>query len=172
MRPTVTRSIRMADETRPTWPVAATLSSTARSGKTIPPQRRPLPGRARCERKAGYPLLTLSRRLLQPAQQANRLVPIGTAHLKIRAERTAHSRPPSPAEQPTKIVRCQMHTAHARRLAIRHAGYWRTDGRRDATRTATGTAIHGEASESDGAAIIIRRMGENQTAIASNARAD
>lgn len=81
-------------------------------------------------------------RPLQPGQPHHRRLARFTAHLRRRLQAAAKSRPLGPAEDRAAVIIRKLHTAHPGRLALRHAGQRRSDGRRGAAGGAVWAAVH------------------------------
>src|SRR5215213_8009040 len=80
---------------------------------------------------------------LQPGQVRIGMAGGAAAHLLAGPEPRADRRPIRLSEDPAAVVVGELHAAHARRLALGHAGDRGGDRERDAAGGAAGAAIHG-----------------------------
>lgn len=139
IRPTETGNLRRAGETRRKRGSVQRRGNVKCQEPVNQKGQRAAPALGLCLVK---PIQTSRGRLLQPAEQSNRILSaIATDHM-ICLKRGANSRPLWIAEQPTQIALGKMQAALTGRLAERHAGNRRTDRWSNTTGTATGTAIH------------------------------
>ena len=75
----------------------------------------------------------------QPGDRRSRRI---TAHLMRGLQARADRRPIRASEDQTLTLGTELNAGHAGRLALRHAGNRRGNGRRGAARPATGAALH------------------------------
>ena len=75
-------------------------------------------------------------------QKNHRLPAVVAAHVGLRLQAGAHGRAVWVAENQAALVSPQLHTTHASRFALRHAGDGAGNGRGGATGAAAGAAIH------------------------------
>lgn len=78
------------------------------------------------------------------------MLPILTAHLRLRFESRAAFRAFRLVEDRAAQIVGELHAAYAGGFAVRHAGDGRGDGQGDAAGAAIGSAVHGGEVYSDG----------------------